>query len=270
MTKAKLMGILNVTPDSFFDQGKYFGLEKSIERALELAKQGADIIDIGGESTRPGSIPISEEEEIDRVIPLIQELHAQLSIPISIDTSKPKVAALALKAGATFINDVTGAEHIEMQDLVATTGVSICIMHMKGNPLTMQENTEYPERIIPYLLRWFEERLEILFKKGIKKEQIVLDPGIGFGKTVAHNVEIIENLPQLKELDFPILIGLSRKSFMGKLLQKNTADILPATLMMNGLALMNGADIIRVHDIEEHRQILDLLNILKQDHNTTK
>jgi len=259
MTKTKLMGILNVTKDSFFEKGKYFDSDQAIERALEIAKQGADILDIGGESTRPGAQPVTEEEELKRVIPVIQALKNAISIPISIDTSKLNVAAQAIDAGASLINDVTGFQHPEMQDIALTSGVTICVMHMQGTPQTMQQNPDYPEEITAYLLHWFEERIELLLKKGIKKQQIILDPGIGFGKTVAHNVAIIENLPKLKTLGFPLLIGLSRKSFMGKILQRNTTDLLPSTLIMNGLAIQGGADIIRVHDVAEHRQVIDLL-----------
>lgn len=264
MTKPQLVGILNTTPDSFHDGGKYYAHEHAIARGLELIEEGADMLDIGGESTRPGAVPVSIEEELERVIPVIQALRKTTHIPISIDTYKPLVAKKALHAGATLINDVTGFQDIEMQNLALQTGLSICVMHMKGEPATMQNSTDYSEDIIAYLLRWFEDRTKVLLKKGIKKEQIILDPGIGFGKTVAHNVRIIENLPKLKTLGFPLYIGLSRKSFIKKILCGSTQNLLPGTLLFNSLAIKGGADFIRVHDVAEHRQLIDLLEFLKE------
>lgn len=256
------MGILNVTPDSFFDQGRFFNVEAAIQRGKEMIDEGVDIIDIGGESTRPGASPVSEQDELDRVLPVIQALHAVSPVIISIDTRHPYVARAAVQAGATLINDVSGFLDPAMEELAASTHVPICVMHMQGTPLTMQKDPHYPEGIIAYLLKWFESRVSHLVKQGVKEEQIILDPGIGFGKTVADNLEIIENLPQLKAMGFPLLIGVSRKSFMGKILNKTPSELLPATLAMNTFLIISAVDIIRVHDVAEHRAIIDLLSRL--------
>lgn len=260
------MGILNVTPDSYYDGGKYFNVEDAISRGIAIFNEGADIIDIGGESTRPGATPITVEEELNRVIPVIKVLKTMVKIPLSIDTFKPRVAALALEAGASFINDITGFENPEMQEIAASWGVDVCIMHMQGTPQTMQLQIEYPENIIDYLLNWFEKRTSILLQKGIKQERIFLDPGIGFGKTVEHNIEIIENLPRFRSLGFPLLLGISRKSFMRKILNKPVEQMLPPTIALNGFLIMNGVEIIRVHDVSAHRSVIDLLARFKMSY----
>lgn len=255
----KLMGILNVTPDSFFDKGSYFSLEKAVARGKAIYLEGADILDIGGESTRPGAIPVSAQEELERVVTVIKTLHSCIPIPISIDTNKPEVALAAVEAGASLINDISGFQNPEMQDLAASSGVQICIMHMQGTPQNMQKNPHYSNGVVSFLIQWFEQQLENLTKKGIKEKQIILDPGIGFGKTVDDNLEILQNLPRLKALGFPLLIGVSRKSFMSKILNKSTSELLPATIAMNTLLIKAEVDIIRVHDVIEHRGVIDLV-----------
>lgn len=257
----QLMGILNVTPDSFYDGGRYVDLDVAVKRAQQIQQEGADILDIGGESTRPGSESISEQEELDRVVPVIQALKG-LTIPISIDTSKASVAAAAVKAGAKMINDISGLQDPKMREIATLTGVDVCIMHMQGTPRTMQQNPEYSEGIIPAIVNWFEKQINILLKSGIREKQIILDPGIGFGKTVADNLEIIQNIPRFKALGFRILIGASRKSFMSKILKKGTVELLPATLAVSTLLIHSCVDIIRVHDVREHREIIDLLKHL--------
>lgn len=254
----QLMGILNVTPDSFFDGGKYIDFEAAIARGRQMQQEGADILDIGGESTRPFSLPVTEEEELNRVIPVIKALK-DLTIPISIDTNKVSVAAAALEAGAKVINDVTGFQNPAMRELACSTGVEICVMHMKGNPQTMQQNPQYPGGIISEIINWFESQINVLIKRGIKEKQIILDPGIGFGKTVADNVEIVQNIPRFKALGFRLLFGVSRKSFLSKILSKSPAELLPATLAVNTLLIHSRVDIIRAHDVREHREIIDLL-----------
>lgn len=258
----KLMGILNVTPDSFYDKGRFANLEAAISRGREMHSQGADIIDVGGESTRPGAAPVSEEQELKRVIPVITAL-AGLKTQISIDTRHPKVAQEAVRAGATLINDVTGFTNSEMQKIAKASGVEICVMHMQGNPQTMQHKPAYPEGVMTHLMNWFHEHIEKLLDIGIKKKQIILDPGIGFGKTVDDNLEIIQNLPVLKSLGFPLLFGISRKSFMSAILDKPSAELLPATLAINALLISSKVDIVRVHDVSEHRQVIDVLKKLK-------
>ena len=213
--KTLLMGILNVTPDSFFDEGKYFEIKKAVQHATKLIKEGADIIDVGGESTRPFSTSISEKEEIKRVIPVIKELK-KLNIPISIDTKKPFVAKLALENGATFINDVTGFQDINMIKIAKEFNSDICVMHMQNTPKTMQKKPFYKDGIINELLKFFEKRVNLLLKMGISQSKIILDPGIGFGKTISDNLEIINNIPIFKRLGYKLLFGISRKSFMGK------------------------------------------------------
>lgn len=256
------MGILNVTPDSFYDGGQWHNPEKAIQHGIRLYEQGADMLDIGGESTRPQAIPVSEQEELDRVIPVIRALKQSIPIPLSIDTMKPRVARAALEAGASFINDVGGLRDPLMQQLAAETGVPVCVMHMSGDPSTMQQNPHYDEGIIPYLLDWFKKQIDSLLRVGIKEGQIILDPGIGFGKTVAHNVEILHNLAMLKALGFPLLFGASRKSFLAKLLNKPASELLSATLAVNMLAIQSGVNMIRVHDVAEHRDIINLLGKL--------
>lgn len=259
----RLMGILNVTPDSCFDQGRWFDPQVAIQRGIEITQQGADLLDIGGESTRPGARPVTESEELKRVIPVIRALKEHITIPISIDTRNPKVAEAALEAGAALINDITGFQHPEMKRLAAQSGKEICVMHMQGDPQTMQINPFYEEGIINHLLKWFDLQIESLLEAGVKEHQIILDPGIGFGKTVAHNLEILHNLQNIKALGFPLLLGLSRKSFLGKILNKSYPDLLPATLTVSTLAVLAGVDILRVHDITEHK---DLITVMKQIH----
>lgn len=258
MNKTKLMGILNITPDSFFESFDHFN--KAIDRGIKIFEEGADILDIGGESTRPGAENVSEEEELKRVIPVILDLKSKIKIPISIDTTKPKVAKEALKAGASYINDVSGFTNPLMAELAADTKQKIIVMHMQGTPKTMQNKPEYPHGIINELLSFFDERVHFLTKKGVTEEQIILDPGIGFGKSIADNLEIIHNLGVIKSIGFKLLLGVSRKSFMGKILKQTAEHLLPATLAMNSVALLSGIDIIRVHDIKEHRMLIDLMH----------
>lgn len=259
----KLMGILNATPDSSYDQGRHFSLERAVRHGIEMYRQGADMIDVGGESTRPGADAVPENEEIARIIPVIQILKNEIPIPISVDTMKPKVAEAALNAGAGFINDVSGFRDPEMRKLAADTRVRICVMHMHETPKTMQTNPVYPGGVIPFLLEWFQSRIELLVQDGVKEEAIMLDPGIGFGKTVADNIEIVNNLTKLKAAGFPLLVGLSRKSFLGKIVDKHTyAELLPATLAASVMAIRAQADILRVHDVAEHRDVINVLNAL--------
>lgn len=256
------MGILNVTPDSCYDQGQWFEHPAAIERGIQIVKEGADWIDIGGESTRPGAAPVPEDEELRRVVPVIKALKKEVSIPLSIDTIKAKVAEEALNAGASLVNDVSGFRDPAMRSLAAASNVPICVMHMLETPRTMQNNPHYPEGIIPFLLNWFTQQVDLLLKAGVREKNILLDPGIGFGKTVADNVQIVQNLQKIKALGFPVLIGLSRKSFLGKILNKGYPDLLPATLSVTTLALLDHVDILRVHDVKEHRDIIDLISFI--------
>lgn len=258
--QTKIMGVLNVTPDSFFDQGKYYDQEKAYKRALEMIAEGADILDIGGESTRPGSEPVTEQEELKRVVPIITKIRAHSSVPISIDTTKPKVAQKAIECGATLLNDVSGFRNPEMVEIALSCEADLCIMHMLGTPKTMQQNPVYEKGIIPELLHWFEERTDFLIKKGIQPKRLILDPGIGFGKTVDDNLLIISNLKSFKTLGFRVLLGVSRKSFMSKITGLPPEKLLSATIGMNTIGMLAGVDIIRVHDINEHRILTHIIH----------
>lgn len=255
--KTQIMGILNVTPDSFFE--KWEDPSQAIRRGIEMYEQGADIIDVGGESTRPGATFVEEEEELKRVLPVIKALKNEISVPISIDTYKFNVARKALDAGASFINDVTGFKDTKMRMLAASAHVPICLMHMQKTPQTMQIAPCYPEGVLKGVLQWFDRQATLLLEEGVKKENIFLDPGIGFGKTVTHNIEIIQNFSKIKALGFPLLIGVSRKSFLKALTKKTTEELLIPSLIANALAVLKGANIVRVHDVKEHRLMLDFL-----------
>ncbi|MCL6518474.1 MAG: dihydropteroate synthase [Armatimonadetes bacterium] len=250
-----IMGILNVTPDSFSDGGLYVDKNAAIERGLEMIDEGADVIDIGGESSRPGAEPVPVEEELARVVPIIQELSKRVSVPISIDTYKPEVARAALDAGASIINDITGLVNPLMRALAAERKVPVIIMHMKGNPQTMQDNPVY-EDVVSEVMKFLRQRTEQVVEAGLPEEYVIIDPGIGFGKTVEHNLEIIYKLRDFKSLGSPILIGTSRKSFIGKILGG-----LPPTGRLEGTAatvaisIANGANIVRVHDVKQMAKV---------------
>jgi len=246
----KIMGILNVTPDSFSDGGKYISVDRAVERAREMVKEGADIIDIGGESSRPFSEPVSEEEEMRRVLPVIEELQ-ELKVPISIDTYKPRVAQEALKRGVSIVNDIYGLRKDGMAEVVRDYDAAVVIMHMKGEPKNMQLNPNY-EDTIGEIAKFLRERVKFTLSKGIKEEKIIIDPGIGFGKRVEDNLRILKYLDSFKSLGFPILLGASRKSYMGKLLNLPVEERLESTIASDVIAVLNGASIIRVHDVKEN------------------
>jgi dihydropteroate synthase len=253
------MGILNVTPDSFYSKTRSHSLELAILRAKQMIDEGADIIDIGGESSRPGADKVSEEEEEKRVIPAIQEIKKINSdIIISLDTVKPKVARLGLENGVDLLNDISGFGNDEMVELAKNSHSHLCVMHMQNSPKTMQINPQYKNGVIDDLLQWFEKKINILLTKGIDQSKIIIDPGIGFGKTVEDNLTILKNINSFKIFGLPILIGISRKSFMGKLLNKNTDNLLYATLAINMLLLRENINILRVHDIKEHRDLVEI------------
>ena len=247
-----IMGVLNVTPDSFSDGGKYYGKRRAIAHAVRMAAEGADIIDVGGESTRPGGRDISETEECSRVIPVIEAISRKLDLPISIDTRKAWVAEAALRAGATIINDVSGLKHDPlMAGVAARYNATVIVMHMKGTPRNMQKSPRY-RNLIPEIKSELRESLKIARAAGIDKEKIVIDPGIGFGKTVKHNLEILNRLAEFKELGASICVGTSRKSFIGRILNKPCAgDRLAGTIAASVFAIIRGADILRVHDVKE-------------------
>jgi dihydropteroate synthase len=244
--KTLIMGILNVTPDSFSDGGEYNTIESAEEQCSLILNEGADIIDIGGESTRPGSKPVTENEEIDRVIPVLKSLRNSYDPFISIDTSKAKVAKLALENGANMINDVWGLQkEPSIAQHIAQYNVPVVIMHNK-------ENNKYEKDIIESMKLFFEKSLDIAYKAGIKKENIILDPGIGFGKDPEQNIEVMARLDEIKALGYPLLLGTSRKSMIGYILDLPSDERLEGTIATNVIGVMNGYDIIRVHDVKEH------------------
>lgn len=246
--RACIMGVLNVTPDSFSDGGRYLSLENAIVRADEMVAEGADIIDVGGESTRPGAEAVSEDEEIRRVIPVVQFLAAR-GIPVSLDTSKASVAKRGIEAGAAVINDVTGFTDGEMLTVCAESDVTICIMHMQGTPRTMQDNPTY-ESVIEEVRDYLLARASNAEAKGIARERIWIDPGIGFGKTVEHNIELLRGIPSLVASGYPVLIGASRKSFLGKIVEEPEAEKRAGASVAAALfAICKGASIVRVHDV---------------------
>jgi len=260
-----VMGILNVTPDSFFDGGKFFRLESALEHARRLIREGADIIDIGGESSRPGAQPVPEEEELNRVIPVIRALRQESSVPISIDTYKASVAEAALEAGANIVNDISALRFDgRMVEVVARAGVPVVLMHMRGEPRTMQQNPVYTD-VVREIKEFFAERIAFARAHGIEK--ILIDPGIGFGKTVAHNLEILRRLGEFRELGCPILIGVSRKSFIGRLCGTEENPLPPSerlegTIASNVIAVLNGAQIVRVHDVAAHKRALAIVDAI--------
>lgn len=248
---ALVMGVVNVTPDSFSDGGKYFDTNAAVARALELVAQGAGILDIGGESTRPGAKPVNETEELRRVIPVIEKLAAKVKIPLSIDTMKPSVAHAALQAGASIVNDVAANRDDDaMRRVVAECQAGYVCMHAQGSPQTMQENPVYAD-VVREVGDFFRERLKKLNACGVFADQVVLDVGIGFGKTVEHNLQLLANLHRFTTMARPLLIGVSRKSFIGKLFGADLNERLPASLACACLAIQSGAQIIRAHDVAE-------------------
>lgn len=245
-----VMGIVNLSPDSFYDGGRYSTLDDVKEHVEQMVKDGVDIIDVGAESTRPGTKSISLEDEKKRLIPVLKMISKMTKKPISVDTYKPEVAQMAINNGATIINDVTGLKNKRMISLIAKHNIPVVIMHMRGTPSTMQQNTEYKD-IMSEIVEFFRERIEFAVKNGIKEDKIIIDPGIGFGKSIEGNFLIIKRLEELKTLKKPVLIGLSRKSFIGKVLNLDIEQRLSGTIAMNMISLLNGADIIRVHDVKE-------------------
>ncbi len=250
-TRTFVMGVLNVTPDSFSDGGRFATAEAAIARGQQMAEEGADLIDIGGESTRPGAQDVSEEEEIARVVPVIERLASTLKIPISIDTTKARVAEAAVNAGATLVNDISGFRFdLEMAHTIARLKVAACAMHIQGTPRTMQANPSYFD-VVGEIMEALAAAVDHGIRSGIPGENILVDPGIGFGKTAEHNLFVLQNLRQLRGLGQPILVGASRKSFIGKLTGSPAEERLPGTLAAHTAAILNGAELVRAHDVKE-------------------
>lgn len=255
-SRTYIMGILNVTPDSFSDGGKFTEMDTAIKHAKQMVSDGADIIDIGGESTRPGAAKVGVEEEIVRVIPIVEKMVKEIDAPISVDTYKAKVADEALKVGAHMINDVWGLQREpEIANVVAKYDVPVCIMHN-------QEGTEYSEDIIEAMKKFFDKSLQIAKEAGIKDKNIILDPGIGFGKTVEQNIHVMNRLHELNSLGYPILLGTSRKSMIGKILDLPSEERVEGTLSTSVIGIMYGCEIVRVHDIKENLRAIKVADAI--------
>jgi dihydropteroate synthase len=250
------MGVLNVTPDSFSDGGLFLDPGTAVAQGRRLASEGADLIDVGGESTRPGADPVSLSNELERVLPVIEELAAKVRAPLSIDTSKAEVAGAAIAAGAGFVNDVTALRADEaMAGVVADAGVDVCLVHMRGEPRTMQDDPRYDD-VVGEVRAFLEERLAAAIEAGIAEERVWLDPGIGFGKTLEHNLELIRRLDEIVAIGRPVVFGASRKRFLGRLTDRPEAERVAGTVAVNVLALERGATMFRVHDVAPTRDAL--------------
>jgi dihydropteroate synthase len=261
--RPRLMGIVNVTPDSFSDGGRWDQTDAAVEQALSLVEQGADLLDVGGESTRPGSLPVSEAEELRRVLPVIERIAAKCSVPVSIDTSKATVARHALQAGARIVNDVTAlVGDPDMPDVCAASDCGVVIMHMQGTPQTMQTDPRYGD-VVGEVTSFLGRRLAELQRRGIDPDRVVVDPGIGFGKTAAHNLELLRGIPALHELGRPVLIGHSRKGFLKKLLGRPVEERLAGTIGVSIAVAERGAELIRVHDVQAVRDALAAWAIIR-------
>lgn len=259
-----VMGVLNVTPDSFSDGGQFLEYDRALIQAEQMVKDGAAIIDIGGESSRPGARTVSTEEEIDRIMPIIEKVKDEFAVIVSVDTYKERVARVAvLEAGADMVNDISALRFSEnMADTIAKLEVPVVLMHIKGTPENMQKNPSYRD-LIPELKQYFHTQIEYALSKGIKKEKIIIDPGIGFGKRVEDNIEIIKRLKEFKEFELPILMGLSRKSFLGIISNEPIpAEREAETISANIIAILNGASIIRVHNVKNTVKSIKILKKL--------
>jgi dihydropteroate synthase len=253
-----IMGVLNVTPDSFSDGGQFGDAGRAIEHGLQMAAEGADILDIGGESTRPGADPVPLEEELRRVIPVIRRLREQTNVLISIDTMKPEVAQAALEEGADIINDITGMSDPRMAEVAARSGAGVIVMHMQGTPRTMQQAPHYDD-VVAEVRAFFEKQIQSLTEVGIVPEQIALDPGIGFGKTLEHNLNLLRSLSALRISDHPFVVGVSRKSSLGRLIGDDRMESRAwPTVALTSWLRENGAEIFRVHDVKPNAEALHM------------
>jgi dihydropteroate synthase len=259
-----IMGVVNVTPDSFSDGGQFIETHKAVEHAIRLASEGADIIDIGGESTRPGSDPVVPNVEIERVLPVVEQAAAEISIPISIDTTKAVVARSTLNAGASIVNDISGFRFDpELPKVVADHGSGIILMHIRDNPTTMQANTYYHD-IFKEIKEYLHKSIQIALSEGIAQNSIAIDPGIGFGKSLTDNYRLIDHLDYFRELRCPIVVGPSRKSFIGKVLDLPADQRIWGTAAAVACSILSGADIVRVHDVKEMVQVARICDMFRQ------
>jgi dihydropteroate synthase len=264
-----VMGIVNVTPDSFFDGGQYYDPQRAVAHALRLVAEGADLLDIGAESTRPGALPVDEHEERRRLLPVVSAVARAVSVPISVDTSKAEVARAALDAGAVMVNDVTALRGDRaMVDVVAEAGAGLVVMHMQGIPETMQQAPHYDD-VVGDVARFLAERSRFAMDHGVERDRIVLDPGIGFGKTLTHNLDLLANLHAFTELGFPLLVGPSRKGFIGQLTHQSVDARAWGTAAVIALAVQQGARILRVHDVGPMRDVVSVADAVARRMRTT-
>jgi dihydropteroate synthase len=259
-----LMGIINVTPDSFSDGGQFYDPQRAVEHAIRLVGEGADLLDIGAESTRPGAQPVDEQEERRRLIPVVAAVAKAVSVPISVDTSKAEVAKAAIDAGAVMVNDVTALRgDSAMVEIVAKAGAGLALMHMQGSPQTMQHAPQYDD-VIGEVARFLAARARFAIERGVTRNRIVLDPGIGFGKTLTHNLDLLANLHVLKELGYPLLVGPSRKGFIGQLTRQSVEARGWGTAAVVALAVEQGANILRVHDVAPMKDVANVAAALAE------
>lgn len=263
LERTRVMGVLNVTPDSFSDGGVYFDPDEAIRRGTEMAEQGADLIDVGGESTRPGSDLVAEDEEWRRVGRVVETLVRKVDVPLSIDTMKPAVAEKAIRAGASIVNDVSGMRDPAMVRLVAQERVGVVAMHMLGNPKTMQQDPHYAD-VVGEVRAFLLDRIRALTAAGVAPESIAVDPGIGFGKSLEHNLSLIRGLDTLAELGHPVVVGVSRKSFIGKVGAGEPGQRLPGSLAAATLAVLHGASVVRVHDVLETVRAMRVVDAVRR------
>jgi dihydropteroate synthase len=257
------MGILNVTTDSFYDGNRHFDIDNALMRAYQMIEHGADIIDVGGESSRPGSLPMDEETETARVLPIVSELKKNSDILISVDTYKPAVAKAVIEAGADIINDIYALSFGDMVKILGEhEGTQVILMHMQGTPADMQLAPKYRKDIVTEITDFFYDKIALCTKNGIKEECIILDPGIGFGKTAQHNITILQNMKSFDKFGLPIMIGASRKSFINEIYKSTPEQRLMGSLATTVKACLSGVDIIRVHDVLEHKQMIESLAIM--------
>lgn len=266
LSETQLMGVLNVTPDSFSDGGRFDQLDAALSQAESMHRAGASIIDVGGESTRPGAEPISVQQELDRVCPVVEALALNSEVVISVDTSSPEVMSQVLALGAGMINDVRAFSRSGALAAVAGENAALAVMHMQGQPETMQHSPQYQDIVIE-VGQFLMERLDEMQAQGIARERLVIDPGFGFGKTLAHNLALLDQLPQLVALNYPVLVGLSRKSMIGAILEKTVSDRLYGSVAGAVLAAANGASIIRVHDVPETKDAMKVVDALSRHRN---
>lgn len=263
--RTRVMGILNVTPDSFSDGGRFFDSRQAIEHGLQMARDGADMIDVGGESSRPGAEPVPVEEELKRVVPVIKALSGETDCLLSVDTRKARVAEASLAAGAHLINDITALTHDPAMPAVARDqGAGVILMHMRGDPKTMQLAPAYGD-VVEEVAGYLEQRIRDLEGVGLSRHSLAVDPGIGFGKTVEHNVSLIARVDRLAHLGRPVVIGLSRKSFIGTITGREVQDRLPGSLAATAYVIQRGAHVIRVHDVKESCDVARLMDILRRE-----